>query len=116
MEALRTSPALLSPLLWCVVTVLPIHCLLVSASYGGFTSSFILGVCTECVARTRSLSADLPLTDLSTPWKDTPSLTEQNDDGPPSSSSPNIFAFSKLLQEKLGWDVRVVVPDCQKSW
>jgi hypothetical protein len=46
-------------------------------------------------------------------WLD---LMEQNDDGPPSSSSPNIFGFSRLLRERLGWDVRVVVPDCQKSW
>ncbi|EIW70773.1 hypothetical protein TREMEDRAFT_68211 [Tremella mesenterica DSM 1558] len=39
-----------------------------------------------------------------------------NDDGPPSSSSPNIFEFSKLLQSVLGWQVKVVIPDCQKSW
>lgn len=40
----------------------------------------------------------------------------QNDDGPPSRSSPNIYAFVKALQQTLGWDVRVVIPDCQKSW
>lgn len=39
-----------------------------------------------------------------------------NDDGPPGPSSPNIYSFVKLLQETLGWDVRVVIPDCQKSW
>lgn len=40
----------------------------------------------------------------------------QNDDGPPSSHSPNIYSFAKLLIEKLGWDVRVVVPATQNSW
>ncbi|GHJ87738.1 hypothetical protein NliqN6_4140 [Naganishia liquefaciens] len=39
-----------------------------------------------------------------------------NDDGPPSPSSPNIYSFAKALKSTLGWDVRVVVPDCQKSW
>ncbi|WOO77066.1 putative tubulin--tyrosine ligase PBY1 [Vanrija pseudolonga] len=39
-----------------------------------------------------------------------------NDDGPPSSHSPNIYSFAKLLIEKLGWDVRVVVPATQNSW
>lgn len=40
----------------------------------------------------------------------------QNDDGPPSASSPNIYGFAKLLKERLGWEVKVVIPDCQKSW
>ncbi|KAI5453223.1 hypothetical protein NCC49_006248 [Naganishia albida] len=39
-----------------------------------------------------------------------------NDDGPPSPSSPNIYSFAKALKDTLGWDVRVVIPDCQKSW
>lgn len=42
--------------------------------------------------------------------------SEQNDDGPPCASSPNIFGFYKLLRDHLGWDVKVVIPDCQKSW
>lgn len=40
----------------------------------------------------------------------------QNDDGPPSPSSPNIYSFALALRNKLNWDVRVVIPDCQKSW
>jgi hypothetical protein len=44
------------------------------------------------------------------------SLTNrQNDDGPPSVSSPNIFTFSKALQAA-GFDVKVVVPTGQMSW
>lgn len=44
------------------------------------------------------------------------SLThQQNDDGPPSVSSPNIFTFSKALQAA-GFDVKVVVPTGQMSW
>ncbi|KAJ9102484.1 hypothetical protein QFC21_002884 [Naganishia friedmannii] len=39
-----------------------------------------------------------------------------NDDGPPSPSSPNIYSFALALRNKLGWDIRVVIPDCQKSW
>jgi tubulin--tyrosine ligase len=40
----------------------------------------------------------------------------QNDDGPPCASSPNIYAFYKLLKSKLNWDVKVVIPNSQKSW
>ncbi|WVQ72523.1 5'/3'-nucleotidase SurE [Cryptococcus sp. DSM 104548] len=49
-------------------------------------------------------------------YSDRPVVLLTNDDGPPCASSPNIFSFCKLLQGKLGWDVRVVIPDCQKSW
>ncbi|ORY32520.1 survival protein sure-like phosphatase/nucleotidase [Naematelia encephala] len=49
-------------------------------------------------------------------YGDRPVVLLTNDDGPPSASSPNIFAFCKLLQERLGWIVKVVIPDCQKSW
>ncbi|TYJ57020.1 5'/3'-nucleotidase SurE [Cryptococcus floricola] len=49
-------------------------------------------------------------------YTDRPVVLLTNDDGPPCASSPNIFSFCKLLQSKLGWDVRVVIPDCQKSW
>ncbi|WVR07178.1 5'/3'-nucleotidase SurE [Kwoniella sp. DSM 27419] len=49
-------------------------------------------------------------------YTDRPVVLLTNDDGPPCASSPNIFAFCKLLQSRLGWDVRVVIPDCQKSW
>lgn len=45
-----------------------------------------------------------------------PADIPQNDDGPPCDSSPNIFSFAKTLQARLGWDVRVVIPDSQKSW
>ncbi|KAI7899216.1 survival protein sure-like phosphatase/nucleotidase [Cokeromyces recurvatus] len=39
-----------------------------------------------------------------------------NDDGPPSlKESPFILPFIEHL-EKLGWDVRVCLPDSQKSW
>ncbi|KAH8084632.1 putative cytoplasm protein [Filobasidium floriforme] len=50
------------------------------------------------------------------PFPKKPVVLVTNDDGPPSASSPNIYSFVKLLQEQLGWDVRVVIPDCQKSW
>ncbi|OWZ68943.1 5'/3'-nucleotidase SurE [Cryptococcus neoformans] len=49
-------------------------------------------------------------------YTDKPVVLLTNDDGPPCASSPNIYAFCKLLQSRLGWDVRVVIPDCQKSW
>ncbi|KIS01096.1 5'/3'-nucleotidase SurE [Cryptococcus deuterogattii 2001/935-1] len=49
-------------------------------------------------------------------YTDKPVVLLTNDDGPPCASSPNIYAFCKLLQLRLGWDVRVVIPDCQKSW
>ncbi|OWZ59227.1 5'/3'-nucleotidase SurE [Cryptococcus neoformans A2-102-5] len=49
-------------------------------------------------------------------YTDQPVVLLTNDDGPPCASSPNIYAFCKLLQSRLGWDVRVVIPDCQKSW
>ncbi|KAE8538367.1 5'/3'-nucleotidase SurE [Cryptococcus gattii VGV] len=39
-----------------------------------------------------------------------------NDDGPPCDASPNIYSFAKALERQLGWDVRVVIPDSQKSW
>ncbi|GMK59561.1 hypothetical protein CspeluHIS016_0801670 [Cutaneotrichosporon spelunceum] len=39
-----------------------------------------------------------------------------NDDGPPSDHSPNIFQFAKQLIKDLGWEVRVVIPDGQRSW
>ncbi|GAA5870075.1 hypothetical protein JCM16303_001888 [Sporobolomyces ruberrimus] len=42
-----------------------------------------------------------------------------NDDGPPSvksGHSPFIYPFAKGLIEKLGWDVKVVVPSKQRSW
>ncbi|CAK9785460.1 unnamed protein product [Cutaneotrichosporon oleaginosum] len=39
-----------------------------------------------------------------------------NDDGPPSDHSPNIFQFAKQLINDLGWEVRVVIPDGQRSW
>lgn len=42
-----------------------------------------------------------------------------NDDGRPSPKtghSPFIYPFARGLVEQLGWDVRVVVPDSQKSW
>ncbi|KAI8642623.1 survival protein sure-domain-containing protein [Parasitella parasitica] len=39
-----------------------------------------------------------------------------NDDGPPSlDESPFILPFIEHL-ESLGWDVKVCLPDCQKSW
>jgi 5'/3'-nucleotidase SurE len=44
-------------------------------------------------------------------------LANQNDDGPPhAAGSPNIYSFAKTLMDRLGWEVRVVVPDSQKSW
>ncbi|AFR92283.1 5'/3'-nucleotidase SurE [Cryptococcus neoformans C23] len=49
-------------------------------------------------------------------YTDKPVVLLTNDDGPPCASSPNIYAFCKLLQSRLGWDVRVVIPDSQKSW
>ncbi|WWD17425.1 5'/3'-nucleotidase SurE [Kwoniella shandongensis] len=49
-------------------------------------------------------------------YGDRPVVLLTNDDGPPSASSPNIFSFCKLLQTRLGWDVKVVIPDRQKSW
>ncbi|WWC61725.1 5'/3'-nucleotidase SurE [Kwoniella dejecticola CBS 10117] len=49
-------------------------------------------------------------------YRDRPVVLLTNDDGPPCASSPNIFSFCKLLQSRLGWDVRVVIPDTQKSW
>ncbi|AAW40774.1 cytoplasm protein, putative [Cryptococcus deneoformans JEC21] len=49
-------------------------------------------------------------------YSEKPVVLLTNDDGPPCASSPNIYAFCKLLQSRLGWDVRVVIPDCQKSW
>ncbi|WWC89478.1 5'/3'-nucleotidase SurE [Kwoniella dendrophila CBS 6074] len=49
-------------------------------------------------------------------YKERPVVLLTNDDGPPCASSPNIFSFCKLLQSRLGWDVKVVIPDCQKSW
>lgn len=58
-----------------------------------------------------------PVVLLTVSWvEDEDQLTVQNDDGPPADHSPNIYLFSKLLREKLGWDVRVVVPDGQNSW
>ncbi|KIR59468.1 5'/3'-nucleotidase SurE [Cryptococcus bacillisporus CA1873] len=39
-----------------------------------------------------------------------------NDDGPPCDASPNIYSFANALERQLGWDVRVVIPDSQKSW
>ncbi|KIR53822.1 5'/3'-nucleotidase SurE [Cryptococcus gattii Ru294] len=39
-----------------------------------------------------------------------------NDDGPPCDASPNIYSFAHALERQLGWDVRVVIPDSQKSW
>ncbi|KAK4686130.1 hypothetical protein P7C73_g4002, partial [Tremellales sp. Uapishka_1] len=49
-------------------------------------------------------------------YGDKPVVLLTNDDGPPCSSSPNIYAFYKTLVAKLGWEVKVVIPDCQKSW
>lgn len=49
-------------------------------------------------------------------YGDRPVALLTNDDGPPGPSSPNIYAFAKLLRDRLGWDVKVVIPDCQKSW
>ncbi|WWC70352.1 5'/3'-nucleotidase SurE [Kwoniella pini CBS 10737] len=49
-------------------------------------------------------------------YKERPVVLLTNDDGPPSASSPNIFSFCKLLQSRLGWDIKVVIPDTQKSW
>ncbi|KAJ3734879.1 survival protein sure-like phosphatase/nucleotidase [Lentinula guzmanii] len=52
---------------------------------------------------------------MSTNAKPTVLLT--NDDGPPDSKeSPYIFGLYKHLTERLGWDVKVVVPSSQKSW
>ncbi|GAA5949640.1 hypothetical protein JCM3765_002737 [Sporobolomyces pararoseus] len=42
-----------------------------------------------------------------------------NDDGPPSvktGHSPFVYPFARGLMEKLGWDVKVVVPSKQRSW
>lgn len=42
-----------------------------------------------------------------------------NDDGPPSvesGHSPFIYPFARGLIEKLGWEVKVVVPSKQRSW
>jgi len=61
-----------------------------------------------CVLLTVSSTSDLTALGRTT--------DDQNDDGPPAASSPNIFSFYKLLRDRLGWDVKVVIPDCQKSW
>ncbi|GAA5908221.1 5'/3'-nucleotidase SurE [Sporobolomyces salmoneus] len=42
-----------------------------------------------------------------------------NDDGPPTPEnghSPFIYPFARALVEKLGWQVKVVVPSKQRSW
>lgn len=42
-----------------------------------------------------------------------------NDDGPPSDAkghSPFIYGFARGLVEKLGWEVKIVVPSKQRSW
>ncbi|KAJ3894945.1 survival protein sure-like phosphatase/nucleotidase [Lentinula edodes] len=46
-----------------------------------------------------------------------PRVLLTNDDGPPDAKeSPYIFGLYKHLTERLGWDVKVVVPSSQKSW
>ncbi|KAJ3934625.1 MAG: survival protein sure-like phosphatase/nucleotidase [Lentinula lateritia] len=46
-----------------------------------------------------------------------PRVLLTNDDGPPDTKeSPYIFGLYKHLTERLGWDVKVVVPSSQKSW
>ncbi|WVQ82228.1 5'/3'-nucleotidase SurE [Cryptococcus sp. DSM 104549] len=49
-------------------------------------------------------------------YGDRPVVLLTNDDGPPGAASPNIYSFCKTLQTRLGWDVRVVIPNTQKSW
>ncbi|KAI8853277.1 survival protein sure-like phosphatase/nucleotidase [Chytridium lagenaria] len=39
-----------------------------------------------------------------------------NDDGPPGTFSPFLMPFLAALKDTLGWNVRVVIPDTQKSW
>ncbi|KAI9508756.1 sure-like protein [Russula earlei] len=45
-----------------------------------------------------------------------PTVVLTNDDGPPGTESPYIFGFYKYLTRTLGWNVRVVIPNSQKSW
>ncbi|KAH9968939.1 sure-like protein [Russula dissimulans] len=45
-----------------------------------------------------------------------PTVLLTNDDGPPCPESPYIFGLYKHLTRTLGWEVRVVIPDSQKSW
>ncbi|KAI8898656.1 survival protein sure-like phosphatase/nucleotidase [Globomyces pollinis-pini] len=44
-----------------------------------------------------------------------PTLLISNDDGPPSTKSPFLIPFLDCLT-KLGWNYKVVIPNCQKSW
>jgi len=47
----------------------------------------------------------------------TPRVLLTNDDGPPDlKDSPYIFGFYLHLTRVLGWDVKVVLPNSQKSW
>jgi len=39
-----------------------------------------------------------------------------NDDGPPGPDSPYIYGFAKRLVKEFGWDVKIVIPNAQKSW
>jgi len=39
-----------------------------------------------------------------------------NDDGPPGPHSPYIYGLYLHLSRNLGWDVKVVIPNSQKSW
>ncbi|KLO20266.1 sure-like protein [Schizopora paradoxa] len=39
-----------------------------------------------------------------------------NDDGPPGLDSPYIYGFAQRLVKNFDWDVKVVIPNAQKSW
>ncbi|KAF9526441.1 survival protein sure-like phosphatase/nucleotidase [Crepidotus variabilis] len=46
-----------------------------------------------------------------------PTILLTNDDGPPNpKDSPFILGLYRHLTKKLGWDVKVVIPNAQKSW
>ncbi|KAJ2079876.1 hypothetical protein H4R24_003475 [Coemansia sp. RSA 988] len=45
-----------------------------------------------------------------------PTVLITNDDGPLSDESPFLETFVRALQKELGWDIRVCIPACQRSW
>ncbi|PIA17408.1 sure-like protein [Coemansia reversa NRRL 1564] len=45
-----------------------------------------------------------------------PTVLITNDDGPLSDESPFIETFVCALQNKLGWNIKVCIPACQRSW
>lgn len=75
----------------------------------------------ECFKTAHSFSLFLNYTLFTTmpplqTYGERPVVLLTNDDGPPCDASPNIYSFARALESQLGWDVRVVIPDSQKSW